>query len=80
MITIRLLAAAVVAVAATGCAVGPDYRRPDAPVPDRYLGQPVTVQGRAADLTAWWGSFGDPQLARYVAQALASNLDLAQAA
>ncbi|KQX98525.1 RND transporter [Massilia sp. Root133] len=80
MTTIRLLAAAVVAVAATGCAVGPDYRRPDAPVPDRYLGQPTAAQGPAAGLDAWWDGFGDPQLARYVAQALAGNLDLAQAA
>ena len=33
MFAIRLLTAAVLAVTATGCAVGPDYRRPDAPVP-----------------------------------------------
>jgi NodT family efflux transporter outer membrane factor (OMF) lipoprotein len=81
MTTIRLLAAAVVAVAATGCAVGPDYRRPDAPVPDHYLGQPAAAQGpTAAALAAWWDGFGDPQLARYVTQALERNLDLAQAA
>ena len=80
MTTIRLLAAAAVAVAATGCAVGPDYRRPDAPVPDRYLGQPTAAQGPATGLDAWWDGFGDPQLARYVAQALAGNLDRAQAA
>ena len=84
MTTIRLLAAAVAAVAATGCAVGPDYRRPDAPVADHYLGQPAATQyltaGPAAGLAAWWEGFGDPQLARYVALALARNLDLAQAA
>ncbi len=80
MTTIRLLAAAVVAVAATGCAVGPDYRRPDAPVQDHYLGQPAAVQSPATGLDAWWDGFGDPQLARYVTQALARNLDLAQAA
>jgi NodT family efflux transporter outer membrane factor (OMF) lipoprotein len=80
MTTIRLLAAAVVAVAATGCAVGPDYRRPDAPVPDRYLGQPAAAQAPAADLAAWWNGFDDPQLARCVALALERNLDLAQAA
>jgi NodT family efflux transporter outer membrane factor (OMF) lipoprotein len=83
MTTIRLLAAAVAAVAATGCAVGPDYRRPDAPVADHYLGLPAAAQGSsagpAAGLAAWWDGFGDPQLARYVAQALDRNLDLAQA-
>jgi NodT family efflux transporter outer membrane factor (OMF) lipoprotein len=84
MTTIRLLAAAVIAIAATGCAVGPDYRRPDAPVADHYLGQPAAAQdltaAPAAGLAAWWDGFGDPQLARYVAQALDRNLDLAQAA
>jgi NodT family efflux transporter outer membrane factor (OMF) lipoprotein len=80
MTTIRLLAAAAVAIAATGCAVGPDYLRPDAPVPDRYLGQPAAEQGATAGLAAWWNGFGDPQLARYVALALDRNLDLAQAA
>lgn len=80
MHTLRLLAAAALAVAATGCAVGPDYRRPDAPVPDHYLGQSAAAQAPAAGLAAWWDGFGDPQLARYVALALDRNLDLAQAA
>ena len=80
MTTFRLLAAATVAVAATGCAVGPDYRRPDAPAPDRYLGQPAAAQAPAAGLAAWWDAFGDPQLVRYVGLALERNLDLAQAA
>jgi NodT family efflux transporter outer membrane factor (OMF) lipoprotein len=79
MFRIRLLTAAVLAVTATGCAVGPDYRRPDAPVPDHYLGQPAAAQRPASDLKAWWNGFGDPQLASYVAQALERNLDLAQA-
>ncbi len=80
MTTFRLLAAAIVAVAATGCAVGPDYRRPDAPVPEHYLGQPAAAQGPTAGLAAWWEGFGDPLLARYVALASTRNLDLAQAA
>jgi NodT family efflux transporter outer membrane factor (OMF) lipoprotein len=80
MFPIRLLAAAALAVTATGCAVGPDYRRPDAPLPDHYLGQATVAQDPAAELTAWWNAFGDPQLAGFVAQALARNLDLAQAA
>ena len=79
MTTNRLLAAAVVAVAASGCAVGPDYLRPPAPVPEHFLGQSATPAPAAA-LTAWWDGFGDPQLARLVAQALERNLDLEQAA
>jgi NodT family efflux transporter outer membrane factor (OMF) lipoprotein len=80
MFALRMLTAAVLAVTATGCAVGPDYRRPDAPVPDHYFGQAAAAAQRpASDLAAWWNAFGDPQLASYVAQALERNLDLAQA-
>ncbi|RDS91780.1 efflux transporter outer membrane subunit [Pseudomonas fluorescens] len=66
----------------TGCAVGPDYRRPDAPLPDRYLGQSSVEQRPGAmpvSLVIWWEGFGDPLLADFVAKALEQNLDLAQA-
>jgi NodT family efflux transporter outer membrane factor (OMF) lipoprotein len=65
-----------------GCAVGPDYQRPDAPLSDRYLGQsavelrPVATP---ASLAAWWEGFGDPVLTDFVSKALEQNLDLAQA-
>lgn len=65
-----------------GCAVGPDYHRPVAPLSSRYLGQPSVEQRSStsqADLIAWWESFGDPMLADFVVQALEQNLDLAQA-
>ncbi|MBA1380363.1 efflux transporter outer membrane subunit [Pseudomonas brassicacearum] len=65
-----------------GCAVGPDYHRPAAPLSNQYLGQPSVEQRsstRRADLIAWWESFGDPMLAGFVVQALEQNLDLAQA-
>ncbi|MFZ6781311.1 efflux transporter outer membrane subunit [Undibacterium sp. Ji83W] len=67
---------------AAGCAVGPDYRQPAHAMPDRYLGQTAIEQRHAkatADFVAWWESFGDPQLTRFVTLALAQNLDLAQA-
>jgi len=80
--TRRSLAALIVAGLSAGCAVGPDYVRPDAPLPERYLGQ-VAVDRRhtaaSADLLAWWQGFDDPQLTRLVALALDQNLDLAQA-
>lgn len=65
-----------------GCAAGPDYIRPLAPMPDRYLGQSAVEQRHAtstADLIAWWAGFGDAQLSRFVTLALEQNLDLAQA-
>ncbi|KWU52466.1 efflux transporter outer membrane subunit [Pseudomonas palleroniana] len=66
-----------------GCAVGPDYQRPDAPLSSGYMGQAAVEQRPGtpqASLVAWWEGFGDPQLADFVSKALAQNLDLAQAA
>ena len=84
MSTTRLLTAAALAVLATGCAVGPVYQRPVAPLPERYVGQAAFPQAEAAPtkaaLAAWWNGFDDLALARYVSLALAGNLDLAQAA
>ncbi|MBD7920700.1 efflux transporter outer membrane subunit [Xanthomonas bonasiae] len=76
---VLLLCASVTA----GCAVGPDYRRPEAPLPSHYLGQTQAGQDggpSAIDLAAWWQGFDDPLLTRLVALALEQNLDLAQAA
>ncbi len=76
------LAALFVASVATGCAVGPDYVKPDVPVPERFLGQAAVEQrvtNAEADLSAWWAGFSDPQLTRFVHLALEQNLDLAQA-
>ncbi|EFF45954.1 outer membrane protein [Xanthomonas citri pv. aurantifolii str. ICPB 10535] len=82
MSSLRTLAALVVASLVTGCAVGPDYARPEAPLQDRYIGQADIAQRRAAvpaELSTWWDGFNDPDLSRYVNAALAQNLDLAQA-
>jgi NodT family efflux transporter outer membrane factor (OMF) lipoprotein len=71
-----------IASLSAGCAVGPDYARPDTPMPDRYLGETAVAQRHAsttADLIVWWEGFGDPQLTRFVTLALEQNLDLAQA-
>jgi NodT family efflux transporter outer membrane factor (OMF) lipoprotein len=82
MLLKRTLISFAVACIATGCAIGPDYVRPDMRLPDRYLGQAAVEQRHAsavADFTTWWAGFGDPQLTRFVTLALAQNLDLAQA-
>jgi outer membrane protein TolC len=82
MLPKRTLAMLVSASLSAGCAIGPDYVRPDMPLPERYLGQAAVDQRHAtasADLVAWWTGFGDPQLTRFVILALEQNLDLAQA-
>lgn len=82
MLLKHALAALVVATLSTGCAVGPDYARPDVPMPAQFHGQAAVDQRSAsakADLDAWWTGFGDPKLTRFVELALAQGLDLAQA-
>ncbi|MEO6921028.1 MAG: efflux transporter outer membrane subunit [Collimonas sp.] len=82
MLLKRTLIMLAVASLSAACAVGPDYVRPDTPMPGRYLGQTAVEQRHAnatADFSAWWGGFGDPQLTRFVTLALEQNLDLAQA-
>jgi len=76
------LAAAIAAAVLTGCAVGPDYVRPDAPMSAEFHGEMALEQRSAtnrADLVDWWKGFGDPKLARFVELALEQSLDLAQA-
>ena len=79
----RFSALLLTVIVLTGCAVGPDYQRPDIPVSSGFVGQ-QGVEQRAvqsqADLQSWWASFDDPLLARFVALALEQNLDIAQAA
>lgn len=65
-----------------GCAVGPDYQRPEITLSKRFLGQDVVEQrseSTKVDLINWWSGFNDPKLTRFVSLALEQNLDLAQA-
>jgi outer membrane protein, multidrug efflux system len=64
----------VFALALSGCAVGPDYRRPDVEVPPAWrLG---TTEAAEISNVAWWDQFQDPVLSDLVRTSLASNKDL----
>jgi multidrug efflux system outer membrane protein len=71
------LAVALV-VAGLGCAIGPDYRRPELPAPPTFRGQPETPAS-IADLP-WWEVFRDDALVALIHESLANNRDLAVAA
>ncbi len=69
-----------------GCAVGPDFRPPETPVPAGWSGvgadsaqQTSITTPQPAELVDWWKTFDDPMLTSLVEQAIASNLDLRQA-
>jgi NodT family efflux transporter outer membrane factor (OMF) lipoprotein len=66
------------ATALAGCAVGPDYRRPE---PQRATAGAFVDPGMArvdvsAPTGAWWHLFDDPVLDRLVADALTYNTDV----
>jgi outer membrane protein TolC len=61
----------------TGCAVGPDYIRPEAPEPQKWLEEKDTViKSEPADLGQWWTVFNDPVLNTLVERASQQNLPL----
>jgi NodT family efflux transporter outer membrane factor (OMF) lipoprotein len=83
-----IAAASVIAVmlSATmlaGCAVGPDYRKPDVDMPVTWQLDAPWRQGTPSDTHAkgaWWERFGDAKLNALQEQALSGNQTLAFAA
>ncbi|KUR74821.1 efflux transporter outer membrane subunit [Novosphingobium sp. FSW06-99] len=72
----------VLAIALGGCAVGPNYVRPQLDAPKTFVGSAdiVARQGvQPVDLTRWWDGFHDPLLTSLVDEAERNNLDVAQA-
>ena len=62
---------------AGGCAVGPNYQRPDLPVSSAWTeAEEPAIAARAAELARWWSVFNDPLLNSLVERAVHSNLDL----
>jgi NodT family efflux transporter outer membrane factor (OMF) lipoprotein len=61
-----------------GCAVGPDFKPPDTPVPAGWAGPAAWPAATPAeeDLTRWWMAFDDHLLASLIQEAVESNLDL----
>ena len=86
----KLLRLAVV-LALSGCAVGPDFKRPDAPAAAGYAPEPLPAATVASDVRGgeaqrfvegmdlpgqWWTMFRSPALNALVERALKANPDL----
>ncbi|MGE5714364.1 MAG: TolC family protein, partial [Betaproteobacteria bacterium] len=78
MIRARSVAGALLACLLVACAVGPDYRRPEITVPATYEYLPKATADTIN--TEWWKQFGDPVLDGLIAEALANNVTVKQAA
>jgi len=66
----------------SGCAVGPDYRRPKEELPSAWIGasdkapRESRVSSMTVSLSTWWQAFNDPVLSSLIERGIASNLDL----
>jgi len=65
----------VVAVLAAGCTVGPDYKRPNLPLPDEYP-EAADSNGAPAVPANWWTLYDDAMLNDLVASGQKSNADV----
>ncbi|MFO1506730.1 MAG: efflux transporter outer membrane subunit [Lysobacterales bacterium] len=77
-VSVRMaLLAGFATLALTSCVLGPDYHRPDVPLPQTWR----TPAGEAANVvnTAWWQGFKDQALDALIQKALDANMDLLQA-
>jgi multidrug efflux system outer membrane protein len=64
----------------SACAVGPDYVRPEPPLPSTWQTEPAGfTTAAAAPVGRWWDAFGDPELSALVDRATIANRDLARA-
>jgi NodT family efflux transporter outer membrane factor (OMF) lipoprotein len=63
-----------------GCAVGPDFAAPQAPIADAWIEwRNRSLQSGPAEYRDWWGAFHDATLDRLIDAAYAQNLTLLSA-
>jgi outer membrane protein, multidrug efflux system len=75
---VRARALVSAALVLAGCTVGPNYRRPEVPVPPDFRGQQPDPAVSAASIgdVAWWEVFRDEALLSLIHEALLANYDL----
>ena len=70
---LALIATAAGIALLSGCAVGPDYEKPEVPPPKDFT---VAKGSPAIDAARWWHTLGDPELDSLVERAVAANPDI----
>lgn len=74
------LATALIALFASGCAVGPDYQRPEVSLPEQHAASKAVADKLSLADVNWREVFTDPQLQELIAEALAAGPDALLAA
>jgi multidrug efflux system outer membrane protein len=72
----RIIITSVLTIFAAGCAVGPDYKRPEVKIPDQHRGVLTAADKKSLADLPWWEVFKDPILKGLIEEALKNNLDL----
>lgn len=71
----RLAGGLILPLLVTGCALGPQYKRPEFHPPANYYTEQQAQQNSEADL-GWWELFKDPVLQNLIREAFSNNYDL----
>lgn len=72
----RFITAALLTIFLAGCMVGPDYKKPESPLPKSFQDAGAKDYTTDAIEIEWWSEFRDPILDRLVRDALAGNYDI----
>ncbi len=72
----RVSVAALVACLATGCAVGPNFVKPEPDVPPAYRSEVAPAEAASFADEPWFDVFQDVTLRGLIDEALAANYDL----
>src|SRR5882672_8588129 len=75
---IAVVSVATILAILSGCAVGPNYKRPPVDTPATFRFNPNQATNSFGDLP-WWEVFKDPTLQELIRTALTNNYDLKQA-
>jgi outer membrane protein, multidrug efflux system len=73
---LRKWAIGTIACMALGCAVGPDYKRPEVRTDASFQNAGADGFAQSETLSTWWGIFNDAQLSELVAESIAANPDV----
>lgn len=77
--SMRFICASIITLALAGCAVGPDFKKPETAQPQWHTALPHG--GKVENLAKWWEQLNDPLLSQLIADAEQGNpsLDMALA-